>query len=184
MTSGAPPPRFALTSLNREECLMPRQIQAAPEGRACCTCGRALARAKIRSEAGGVTCNRSVPLRHLLVLSVAALLMCNPAVAQQTGSGIGYPSVAAALSAVRNKAGVSVSVQGGWTIISDSTSATLWSFTPLGHPADPSAVRRRIVQKGGSIFVEMAIACEAQKSACDKLVAEFNQLNERMRQGR
>jgi hypothetical protein len=102
------------------------------------------------------------------------------ALAAQT-SDIGYPSVAAALSAMKSKPGASVA-DAGWTVVEDRQNSTLWSFTPQGHAAHPSAVRRKITQNGDDVFVEMAIRCEAAKPACDKLSAEFTQLNERMRQ--
>jgi hypothetical protein len=59
---------------------------------------------------------------------------------------------------------------------------TLWSFTPSGHPAHPAAVRRTVIRQGDDIGVKMAVHCEATKAACDRLVADFKALNERMRE--
>jgi hypothetical protein len=122
---------------------------------------------------------------QIAITLVAALVACGSAFAQQggSGSGIGYPSVAAALAAMKAKPGVAISSEGGWTVIVDRASMILWSFTPSGHPAHPSAVRRAIVQRGDGVFVDMSVKCESQKAACDQLVAEFNQLTEKMRQG-
>jgi hypothetical protein len=116
------------------------------------------------------------------------MLVATPALAQTTsystghGTNLGYRSVGHALAAMHAKPGVKVSVQDGWTIIEDRADSAIWSFTPAGHPADPSAVRRRIVEEGGTISVRMTVSCEAQKAACDQLVADFNKLNDRMRQ--
>jgi uncharacterized protein DUF4019 len=93
---------------------------------------------------------------------------------------IGYATVADALAALRSRPGAQISQQGGWTIINEAASSTLWSFTPQEHPAHPSAVKRSIVLRGGSTYIDMKVLCEASKSACDKLVTDFQQLNQRM----
>src|SRR5262249_31728205 len=51
---------------------------------------------------------------------------------------------------------------------------------PVGHPAHPSAVKRSIVSRGGATYIDMKVHCEASKSACDTLVADFQKLNDRM----
>ena len=139
---------------------------------------------KIR-ELGG-----SIMHKHLTLLSAVAgialgLVVTLVASAQPEDasdrSDIGYPSVAAALEAMRIKSGTKVSMQGGWTVIEEAATKTIWSFTPAGHLAHPAAVRRAIVQRGNDIFVEMKLRCESMKPACDKLVAEFQELNNRMR---
>jgi hypothetical protein len=96
-------------------------------------------------------------------------------------AGIGYATVAAALDAMRAKSGVNASVQSGWTVIEDRSTASLWSFTPPGYAAHPAAVRRTVTQQGNDVFIQMDVLCEAAKPACDKFVAEFNELNDRMR---
>jgi Protein of unknown function (DUF4019) len=95
---------------------------------------------------------------------------------------MGYPTVAAALSALRAKPGVRIQDQQGWIIVTDTQSGTptLWSFTPPGNPAHPSVVKRSLVaQKDGSTGIEMNILCEADKSSCDALVRQFQVLNDR-----
>jgi hypothetical protein len=37
------------------------------------------------------------------------------------------------------------------------------------------------VQQGKGISMDMKVQCESSQSACDKLVADFNALNERVR---
>jgi hypothetical protein len=92
---------------------------------------------------------------------------------------IGFATVAEALAALRSRLGVQISEQGGWTIVTESASGTLWSFTPSDHPAHPSAVKRSVVSRDGSTYIDMKVLCEANKTACDKLVADFQQLNQR-----
>lgn len=95
-------------------------------------------------------------------------------------STIGYPSVAAALSALKARRDVAFSMQGEWTIATDPTDRTLWSFPPKGHPAYPSAVKRRIENRDGGAYMQMSVQCEASKAACDDLVRSFQQLNAQM----
>jgi hypothetical protein len=97
-------------------------------------------------------------------------------------SSIGYPSVAAALQALQHKSGVNIVNQGGWTVIDDPSEQTIWSFTPPGHPAYPAAVRRQIVKGDTGISLKMNILCQAAKQPCDKLVADFQELNNKMRE--
>ena len=100
----------------------------------------------------------------------------------QEGRGIGYPTVKAAVEALSARNDLNTSVQGGWTIIEDRSANTFWSFTPPNHPAYPAAVKRTIVSRGDGISIEMTALCQASKAACDKLMEEFKELNERMSQ--
>jgi hypothetical protein len=98
-------------------------------------------------------------------------------------SSVGYPTVEAALTALRAKPGVHIQEQQGWTIVSDkeSGSPVLWSFTPAEHPAHPSAVKRRVVtETGGLARIEMNVLCQADKTSCDALVRQFQVLNDRL----
>lgn len=97
-------------------------------------------------------------------------------------SGIGYPSVAAALADLHSKPEVLFREEGGWIIAEDRSHYTLWSFATEGDPSYPSAVKRTAVQEsGGSVTMNMNILCESTQEACDKMVANFNELNERAR---
>ena len=96
-------------------------------------------------------------------------------------SAIEYKSVSEALAALRAKPGTEISKQGNWTIAIEPDTNVIWSFAPEGHPAYPALVRRAVVSHDGSVFVKMDVKCHASKSACDKLVREFIQLNENMR---
>src|SRR6266446_346416 len=117
-------------------------------------------------------------MRATLILLV--LVTTATAVAAQEGRGVGYPTVQAALEALKARSDVSISVQGGWTIVDDRPNDTLWSFTPSNHPAHPAVVKRTIVSGEGGIGINMTALCQASKPACDKLMAEFQELNERM----
>jgi hypothetical protein len=110
------------------------------------------------------------------------LVIRYPVTDPKASSGIGYPSVAAALKDLRSKPEVIFREEGGWIIAEDRSHYTLWSFATEGDPAYPSAVKRTAVQEsGGSVTMNMNILCEAKQDACDKLVANFNELNERAR---
>jgi hypothetical protein len=96
-------------------------------------------------------------------------------------SSIGYPTVAAALKDLHSKPDVNFSEQNGWVIADDRSHFTVWTFAPEGDPAYPSVVKRTAVQQGKGISMDMKVRCESTQRACDKLVADFNALNERMR---
>jgi hypothetical protein len=122
---------------------------------------------------------RLLPLLGLMLATTAAA--AQPA-NNPSASKIGYPSVAAALDGLRAKSGVKLSNQSGFTVIEEPATHTLWTFTPAGHPAHPAVVRRAIVKEGDDLFVDMDVKCEAAKPACDKLVAEFLAMNDRIRE--
>lgn len=110
------------------------------------------------------------------------LVIRYPVTDPRKSSGIGYPSVAAALADLHSKPEVTFREEGGWIIAEDRNQYTLWSFATEGDPAYPSAVKRTAVQEaGGSVTMNMNILCESTQDACDKLVAHFNELNERAR---
>jgi hypothetical protein len=113
---------------------------------------------------------------HWLVVLLAALLPLST----YGQEGVGYPSVAAALQALKTRNDVRISVQGGWTIADDPRDGSLWSFTPPGHPAHPAVVKRNPAQKDGAMFIQMHALCQAEKAACDKLIEEFQELNRKI----
>jgi len=119
----------------------------------------------------------------LRTLSLFLLTISAPGHAlAQPASGVGYATVAAALEALKSRGDVSISDQGGWTIIADDPAKAIWSFTPPGHPAHPAVVKRTMVSKDGMVGIEMTALCQAAKAPCDALMEEFKTLNERMRQ--
>lgn len=94
-------------------------------------------------------------------------------------SAIGYPTVAAALKDLQSRKGVAFTQENGWTIATDVASRTIWSFAPAGYPAYPSAIKRQVVESGGSVSLQMKIHCEASKAICDDLVRSFQTLNDK-----
>jgi hypothetical protein len=100
---------------------------------------------------------------------------------ESPNASIGYASVAAALKALRSKRGVTFNTQNGWLIAEEQAALTFWSFAPKGDPAYPSAVKRALVTKDGITYIDMNIRCEATKVSCDRLVIEFERLNEQAR---
>src|SRR5882672_10657895 len=97
-------------------------------------------------------------------------------------SDIGYQSPQAALDALRSKLGTRIFVQQGWTIVEDRESASVWSFAPEKHPAYPAVVKRTTYEKDGKVYIGMQVKCGATKDACDALVREFQELNERLKE--
>lgn len=115
--------------------------------------------------------------------AIAALLLATVSSGAAAASDFGYPSVDAALAALKAKSGTKVSDAGGWTIVNDPAGLSIYSFTPPSHPAHPAGVKRSTAKDTqGNVYIEMAVLCQATKSACDQLVAEFKQLNENVKQ--
>ncbi len=130
---------------------------------------------------------RDLSLRSIICLQILTFILAiisMQAMGQQADNprGIGYSSVAAALEALKARNDVKVNVQGGWTIINDPSTNSLWSFTPPDHPAHPAAVKRSTIEKNGSVFLDMQALCQADKTACDKLITEFENLNDKIRE--
>jgi hypothetical protein len=57
----------------------------------------------------------------------------------------------------------------------------IWNFTKATHPAHPSVACRRIVRQGDAWNVQTDIQCRAAKPQCDKLAADYNALDNQMR---
>lgn len=94
-----------------------------------------------------------------------------------TKGAIGYPSVASALRALHARPDVQFSTENGWTIATDQLNHTIWSFAPRGYPAYPAVVKRYVVAQQFGSSLNMAVACEASKEACDDLVRTFARMN-------
>jgi hypothetical protein len=87
---------------------------------------------------------------------------------------IEYPTIEAALSAVRARPGVSESQSDGWTVIEDKARRETWLFSPPSHPAHPAVVKRTVVRRLGETRTQTAARCGAGQAACDRLVAELD----------
>jgi hypothetical protein len=124
-------------------------------------------------------------------LALLAWLDCSLAETETSESssvaqtGVGYKTVGEALKALKAKpsAKVSLTKPDAWTIVTETDTMAQWSFTPPNHYAYPAVVKRVIKQNAnGDVYVEMSALCEAKKEPCDKLIEEFKELNERMRE--
>ena len=130
--------------------------------------------------------SRSFLISLLIAGMVPALAQSAAPLEESSGSAakLGYPTVAAALEGLKSKPGVSVNITkpDAWTIVMEPSTKAIWSFTPEGHYAYPSVVRREVKQReAGDVYLEMVALCQAEKEPCDRLIREFQQLNERMR---
>ncbi len=113
----------------------------------------------------------------LLRYSVLLLIFAHVSFAQAAEDEISYPTVAAAFDAVKVLPGIKMSAREGWTIVEDDRNKTVWSFTPPKHPAHPAAIRRILVTKDGKVGMSLSALCEASKTACDKMMEDFEALN-------
>ncbi len=98
--------------------------------------------------------------------------------------GIGYPTVAAALEDLKSKPDVTVRDNAGWIIVGVDTpqERSIWSFTPPGHPAHPAAVKRTVYEESGTVMMKTNALCQAEKKACDELMAQFAELQRQIQQ--
>jgi len=123
---------------------------------------------------------------------ILGILICPLlASAQESDSGmeltlppIGYASVQDAYDSLSADENASKSEYEGWTLFTQKVDGKyiLWSFTPEYHPVHPSAVRRDIVKKDGEIFISMSAMCYSSRLDCDQLIAQFQQINEGLKQ--
>ena len=129
--------------------------------------------------------HRAIRRASALLVGLCALnaaLVVTPAAASEVEPSE-YKSVEEALKSLKERPDAKVIEREGWTAITlaGDGEQVLWSFTPIYHPAYPSAVKRRIYQKDGVVLMEMRVLCESSDAACDGLTIEFQALNERMR---
>ena len=101
--------------------------------------------------------------------------------AESPAVNIPYESPAAALAAVRAKPGVVTTENEEWMILTDSAENSLWSITKSGHFAHPTAVLRRTYEQEGQVFIGMDVKCGNTKANCDRVVQQFIELNNKIR---
>jgi hypothetical protein len=125
---------------------------------------------------------KSFALSIVLTLAVSSTPI---AAASDRQSSIGYASVDAARAALKNDPNAEVREQDGWTIIQTregEKSMSIWSFSPPSHPAYPAVVKRTIYEEDGSVMMKTNALCQASKSECDKLMAQFAEMERQMRE--
>lgn len=93
-----------------------------------------------------------------------------------------YATYAATLATVSRHPNARTSVQEGWTVIevAAADSIAMWSFTPAGHPAHPSAVRRRLRLTEQGPLVDMDLLCEATAQQCTLLGGQLRRFNQHL----
>jgi hypothetical protein len=100
-------------------------------------------------------------------------------------AGIGFKTVAETVTYLHSVPGVQVKTSAfdGWLIVEEPAKDAQWSFTPAGHYAFPTVVKRAVRRdRLGNLYVEMSALCENEWTPCEDLVSEFSQLNEVIRQ--
>ncbi|WP_444884645.1 hypothetical protein [Microbulbifer sp. PSTR4-B] len=119
--------------------------------------------------------------KHLII--AAFCIFATMAVADEP-SFIGYKTVLEALESLRQDLQASEPDQNGWAIFStkENGNYVLWSFSPKGHDAYPAAIKRTVLECDGAIYIDIKALCQAEKAACDALIEQFKQLNERIAQ--
>jgi hypothetical protein len=86
---------------------------------------------------------------------------------------IEYPTVEAALSAVRARPGIIESQSDGWTVLEDKARRETWLFSPPGHPAHPAVVKRTVVRRVDDTNTRTTALCGGGQAECDRLIADF-----------
>jgi hypothetical protein len=87
------------------------------------------------------------------------------------------------LDTLRNEPGIQLIHEDDlYMAFAEKSHSIVWTFTRPGHPAHPAVVCRRPVEQGAAVAIEMRVVCGGPKDACDRLVADFEELNKRMRE--
>ncbi|NQZ23964.1 MAG: molecular chaperone DnaJ [Colwellia sp.] len=136
-------------------------------------------------------------MNKILILTLSAFLAScasNPAPSSDKPLGykgtsqknvFGYSSPKDALSDLKNKKDHTTREvegdHGKWQIIKNNVNSSIWSFTPQKHPAHPSVIRRKVIEKEGSIFILTEVRCGSSKTVCDSLVKDFLKLDDKIR---
>ncbi|ABD81087.1 hypothetical protein [Saccharophagus degradans] len=123
----------------------------------------------------------------IILLFTTALFGCGAS--SPVKEGLGYEgqnseglAVSELLVKLKSDPNVQVRVDRGWQIAEVKSERALYSFTPETHPAHPSYVKREVIEKGGSIFIETSARCGAEKTVCDQLVRDFIELNNKVKE--
>jgi hypothetical protein len=122
---------------------------------------------------------------YRISLILVALLYFPALGAQQAAeiSPIGYATIEEAFAALKADPEAGMKQHEGWTIFNQKGDGKyiLWSFTPEGHPAHPSVVRREVVKKEDEIYIRMDALCDSSQLYCDMLIEQFKSINERIK---
>src|SRR5688572_23641582 len=112
--------------------------------------------------------------RGIVAAGVLSLSCWTWSASAEEPSAIGYPSVAAALKALRADPTATEKTERGWTIIERGWE--IWSFAPADHPAHTSAAKRTMYQDtNGGWRVVTRVLGQSTKASCDALMQEYEQ---------
>ena len=64
----------------------------------------------------------------------------------------------------------------------DQGAMAVWLFTMPGHAAHPAVVCSRVVEQGEDLRMRTEASCHGSARDCNRLVAEFQSMNDRLRQ--
>jgi hypothetical protein len=115
------------------------------------------------------------------MMVLAASLVSHAVVAaDDEPAPIGQSSVAGVLESLRAEPSAQFREQRGWTIVAsrERGAPVEWFFTPEGHAAHPAVVKRTAVERGGVGMIDLAALCQAEQTACDRLLDDFRQQHE------
>jgi hypothetical protein len=118
-------------------------------------------------------------MKHLRILALLVALFLGTAHvshahAESSGAeddSIPYDSLEEALKDLHANPAVTFRDEKGWIVALDTKTSVAWLLTPVGHPAYPSIVRRRIVNRADGAHLETKILCLASQAVCDKYFA-------------
>ena len=114
-------------------------------------------------------------------ISAFAIAVASGAAAAADDSDvIGYPTIDAALAALHANPHATFETQHGWTVAAsrEGPNPVQWFFTPEGHPAHPSVVKRTALEERGTGFIELATLCGGPADECKRLLDDFRQVAE------
>jgi hypothetical protein len=113
-------------------------------------------------------------------IATGSLVFASTAVGADGSDTIGYPSVEAALDALRADPTAQFETQQGWTVVASRAGGdpVQWFFTPAGHPAHPAVVKRTAVETSDLGFIDLAALCYGPESECYRLIDDFRQRSE------
>ncbi len=116
----------------------------------------------------------------LSVLSSSALLAISPATLLGNNHEIRPYQVK--MAELESDPRAKIAIVSGWKVITIDGGLELWSFTPENHPAHPSFARRTMVHNiSGEWHATTKLSCGAVESECEKLLDQYELLDERMK---
>jgi hypothetical protein len=66
--------------------------------------------------------------------------------------------------------------------LADRNDQIVWNFTKPANPAHPAVVCRRIVRADETVSIETSSVCGGPQPACDRMMRDFRQLDEMLKQ--